>query len=300
MIVDACTRVWEGAEAWAIEGGLRPASSKELMSAEEGLGVSFVVGYRADRMGARVPVERVAAWVKEAPGARVGFAGIDPLSGTVIADLERAAELGLAGVTVAPADAGCRPTHEACRLMLEWCASRGIPVLVSNPGLGRPASVLEYADPALFDEALREIRGLRVVFEDLGRAYTESALAMIAKHAGAFATMSALVGKPGGLYQTLLAAYERGVMAKALFGSGFPEHAPQEAIERVYSVNGLPSGGGGAWPAIPREQLRRMIERDTVGLLGLDSAAAAAEREATAKPERQSRSLRRFEIGQSA
>jgi predicted TIM-barrel fold metal-dependent hydrolase len=269
MIVDACTRIWQGAEPWAAQAGLESVSSDAHQRAMSGAGVAFVLGYRSDRLGVHVPAERVLAWVHQAPDSRVGFLGIDPLSASAREDLEAGLAHGLSGVTIAPADAGCRPTDERCREILEVCADRHAPVIISNPGLLTAQSVLEFANPALFDEALREIPGLRLVFGDMGRAYREETLAMIAKHSNAFAEISTVVRGPSALYQALVAAHERGVLGKLLFGSGFPAETPQRAIERIFSVNGFspPSGG---WSTIPREQLRNMIERDTVVLLGLE------------------------------
>lgn len=275
MIVDACTRVWQGAEPWAAEAGQATSSSDAHADAMLGTGAAFVLGFRADRMGVHVPAERVAAWVHQGPDTRVGFVGIDPLSESPIQDLEAAVEQGMAGVTIAPADAGCRPTDERCKVVFEWCAQAQIPVIISNPGLLTPQSVLEFANPVLFDEALRDIEGLTIVFGDLGRVFREEALAMIAKHPRAFAEISTVVRGPSALYHTLIAAHERGVMGKLIFGSGFPAESPQRAIERIFSVNGFSPTSGG-WTTIPREQLRSMIERDTFQLLGLEPVHGCA------------------------
>ena len=157
---------------------------------------------------------------------------------------------------------------------LQWCANAGMPVLISNPGLLTPQSELEYARPSHFDEALRTMPKLRLVFGDLGRAFSEEALAMIAKHPGAFAEISTLAGRVGGLHRTLLDAYERGVMHKLLFGSGFPSETPQRAIERIFSVSSF----GGVPPAAPREALRALVERDAMAALGLEHWPAARGR----------------------
>lgn len=270
MIIDACTRVWQGAENWAAQAGLEWASSEDHAQAMSGATVAFLLGYRSNRLGVHVPAERVLAWAHQAPDARVGFVGIDPLSDDAMDSMEAAREQGLAGVTLAPADTGCRPTDERCHAVLVWCAGHGMPVIISNPGLLTPQSVLEFVNPALFDEALREIPGLRIVFGDLGRAYREEALAMIAKHPHAYAEISSVVSGPSALYHTLVAAHERDVLTKLLFGTGYPAEKPRRAIERIFSVNGFSTSSGG-WSTIPREQLREMVERDTLRLLGLES-----------------------------
>jgi len=278
MTVDCCIRVWTGPDPFgaaeaseASRGGANAGSVRNgaLREAMHCVRAGVVLGYRSERMGVHEPAERIAAVVHSDPDRLVGFAGIDPMAPSATDDLARAVDLGLRGVAISPADQGCRPTHERCMDVLEWCAERGLPVSVSNPGLGRSESVLEFARPALLDEALREVPGLTVVLGDIGRGFLDEALLLCAKHESCFAEISTLVARPGMLYFALLAAHERGVIHKLVFGSGYPDESPEGAIERVYSVNGVAGGpvGGGGWPLIPRESLRGIVERDALGLV---------------------------------
>lgn len=277
MTVDCCTRIWSGPDPFGMTERLPVAGGRGVYEAAmHCVQASFLVGYRSERLGVHEPMERVAARVHEDPDRLVGFAGIDPLAPGVTEDLHRSAELGLSGVAISPADQGCRPTHDRCLEVLEWCASCGVPVLVSNPGVVRAESVLEYVRPALFDEAARQVRGLTLILGDLGRSSLEEALLMCAKHPRVYAELSTLARRPGTLYFGLLAAYERGVMPKMLFGSGYPQETPERVIERVYSVNSVAGGpvGGGGWPVIPRSALKGVVERDAVACLGLDEPIA--------------------------
>ena len=103
-------------------------------------------------------------------------------------------------------------------------------------------SVLEFARPSLLDEACRTILGLTLVLGDLGAAHLDESFLMLAKHERVFAEISGVVRRPWSLYTTLLSAFERGVAHKLLFASGYPDEAPQRAIERIYSVNADPAG----------------------------------------------------------
>lgn len=296
MTLDCCVRVWTGSDPFALRDAparhsgssarpvIREAAMREALHCVRG---AVVVGYRSERLGVHEPAERIAALVHSDPDRLIGFAGIDPMALAPSDDLRRAVDLGLRGVAISPADQGCRPTHVRCMNVFERCAEHGLPVMVSNPGLMRSASVLEFARPALLDEVLREIQGLTVVLGDAGRGFVDETLQLCAKHESCFAEISTLVGKPGSLYAALLAAHERGVMHKLLFGSGFPDETPESAIERVYSVNGVAGGpvGGGGWPLIPRESLRGIIERDPLGLISGPADApgsAGARRRAAA------------------
>ena len=55
---------------------------------------------------------------------------------------------------------------------------------------------------------------------------------------------------------------------KLLFGSDFPYTNAADCIESLYSLNQIAQGTN--LPVVPREALRGIVERDTLGLLGLE------------------------------
>ena len=236
------------------------------------ISVSIVHGWRSDRLGVDTPPESIATFVEQDPSRRVGFAGVDPLADSAGEDLERARELGLPGVTLCPADQGCRPTHDSCLAVLEHCAGFGVPVLAANPWLHDRRSAVEFARPTLWDEALRSLPALTLVLGDLGAGWIDEALLLAARHERVYVELSGVIGRSWPLYQTLQAAIERRVAHKLLFGSGFPRQTPEAAIERLYSVNTLRQGAG--LPAVPRECLRAIVERDALACLGIDHLGA--------------------------
>ena len=56
-------------------------------------------------------------------------------------------------------------------------------------------------------------------------------------------------------------------MDKLLFGSGFPHDSPSHGIEELYGIAHMIHETN--LPTIPREQLRGIVERDALGLLGV-------------------------------
>jgi predicted TIM-barrel fold metal-dependent hydrolase len=90
---------------------------------------------------------------------------------------------------------------------------------------------------------------------------------MLGKHQNVFADISGLLTRSWQAYNTLVNAYQYGVIEKLLFGSDFPYTTASDTIEALYSLNQMIQGT--ALPAVPREQLRGIVERDTVGLLGI-------------------------------
>ncbi len=227
-----------------------------------------VFGYRCERFGLHIPVEAVTASVNAGEGERLGVAGVDPTCDAALANIDKAAEAGLLGVTIAPADQGLRVTSEACMAAFERCALHELPVFIANPLLIQPESVLEFANPATLDEAMREIPNLKVILGDIGFGWLEEALTMCAKHERVYAEISSVVARPWSLFTTLIRAHERGVMSKLFFGSGFPAETPQRAIERIYTL--AAHRPGGALPSLPREALRQLVERNVFAELGID------------------------------
>ena len=78
-----------------------------------------------------------------------------------------------------------------------------------------------------------------------------------------------MLHEPWQAYQALLNAYQLGVTDKLLFGSGFPFASASHCIEELYSISHLVHGTN--LPVIPREQLRGIVERDALSLLGIPS-----------------------------
>jgi predicted TIM-barrel fold metal-dependent hydrolase len=258
MIIDLRTRL----EAFLADDPVEAESPFECVDG------AVVVTHVSERLNRRGDIQRLVHVVRSQPGRLVGFAGIDPTLPDALDQVDRVVDAGLSGVSVAPADQACRATSDLCLALLERCAARGLPVLVANPCLTCRGSVLEYADPIHLDEAMRTIPELKIVLGDLGFGWLDNALLMLAKHERAFAEISTLIERPWSLYNALQCAQERGVLDRLLFASGMPGVAPARAIERVYTINSVRQGAGA--PPIPRESLRRIIERDSLALLGVE------------------------------
>lgn len=266
MTIDACI--------WLESGQSAGTPAAEALSCVE---ASLVMGFRSDHLssgGAQGGIDHVARFVAEAPERRLGAAGIDPTSPGALDDLARAIDLGLRAVCVSPADQNCRPTSDRFLEAMEWCAAREVPVFVQNPRLCEPRSVLEFASPALLDEAARTIPSLRMVLGDLGVFRLDETMCLLAKHPRMYAETSAIVRHARRAQRVLIEAMERGVMHKLLFGSGWPHVTPEAAIERLYGAAsftaGAAGGGGGPGVVVPREQVRAIVERDTLELLDID------------------------------
>ncbi|MHC4109127.1 MAG: amidohydrolase family protein [Planctomycetota bacterium] len=314
MIIDLHTHSWTSidqlgpeladrlravrAQPWGhLDAG--PVAHERAMSCVDG---ALVLGFRSDRLGARIPNEFIAELIAKDPRRRVGAAGIDPMSSDALEQVERALAMGLVGVTIAPACQGFHPAHTEAMRVYDRCAALGLPVFVTQgvPAMPRasvaesgatavvggslPASaILEFARPALWDEVAAAFPKLPIVISRLGHPWIDETLVLLAKHPNVYADIAGVVSRPWQLYNALLSATSLGVMDKLLFGSGFPGEGPAKAIEALYSINSYSHGT--PLPAVPRTQLRGIVERDSLAQLGIDAEIAPHhEAEGEARP----------------
>lgn len=288
MIVDIRTRLFTGRDPIGSAGArlkAKPdvdASSDAHRRAMHLVDAAVLVGWRSDRLAVHLPSQHIAAAVNEAPEYRLGFAPVDATADSALDDVDAAVELGMAGLTFCPADQGIRPTDDRALALFERAALRKLPVLVANPCLTAPQSVLEFARPSLLDEAARTVPNLTLVLGDLGQAFQDETLVLIAKHEKVYAEISSVVSRTWALYTTLLNAHERGVMNKLLFASGFPLETPERAIERLYTVNSFRGASG--LPGIPREAIRSIVERNALETLSIDAPVAPSRPRSSPTP----------------
>lgn len=282
MIVDVHTRIWESTEALgrgaeflrrkAAEPWARPDPSLDAHAqAMAPVQAAIIHGYESRHLGGSIPAEKVAQYVSRDPGRYLGFAGIDPTGGGAVRNLEEARALGLSGVTLCPASQGFHPTDSRAMALYEACEAQGVPVFFDSLLMQSRDAKLEFSHPYLLDEVARTFPNLRIVVAGLGHPWLEQGLALVGKHPTVYADLSELILHPWRVYNALLLAYQHGVMGQVLFGSNFPFSTPEKAIVTVYSINTFTQGTH--LPAIPREQLRSIVERDALACLGLTPPA---------------------------
>lgn len=229
---------------------------------------AIVLGFRSKYLGALVPNDYVARYVKADPEKLIGFAGIDPTEPGALDDLIVAREeLKLRGLAISPSGQDFHPTDTRAMQIYEEAAKHKMPVVFHPGGLLNVQSKLEYARPFLIDEIARSFPDLRIIIAQLGQPWIDECVVLIGKHANVYADISGLMIRQWPAYNALVAAFQYGVIDKLLFGSDFPYSDPADCIENLYSINQLVQGTN--LPLIPREALRGILERDALDLLGL-------------------------------
>lgn len=252
-----------------VNWGSTPAADADFhWASSSSVDKSIVLGFKSRYLQAEIPNRYVADYVQRAPQKLIGFAGIDPTEGSALRELKAAQkDLHLSGMTISPANQDFHPTDSRAMKVYALAEELGMPILIHGGSQFTDQSKMEYARPYLFDEVARTFPRLRLVIAQLGQPWVDETICLMGKHDNLFADVSGMLARPWQAYNALVSAHQYGVIEKLLFGSDFPYTAADECIEALYSINQFAQGTN--LPVVPREALRGIVERDTLGLLGL-------------------------------
>ena len=205
-------------------------------------------------------------------------------------------KLGLKGMVLYCSRCGFHPTHSRAMKFYESAEELGLPVFFHNGGASIEAdAVLDYAQPYLLDEIARSFAGLKIIIGTMGVPFVEQTLSMAAKHENVYADLTIRPSNVWQVYNIVVAAYERGVMDKLLFGSGFPMSNAGECIEALLGFNMRLADTN--LPTVPRGNIQNIIERDTLELLGIKDKSTTDEEDKDAQEsERKSKRTAKHEI----
>ena len=205
-------------------------------------------------------------------------------------------KLGLKGMVLYCSRCGFHPTHSGAMKFYESAEELGLPVFFHNGGASIEAgAVLDYAQPYLLDEIARSFGGLKIVIGTMGVPFVEQTLSMAAKHENVYADLTIRPSNVWQVYNIVVAANERGVMDKLLFGSGFPMSNAGECIEALLGFNMRLADTN--LPTVPRGNIQNIIERDTLELLGIKEKSTTDEEDKDAQEsERKSKRTAKHEI----
>ena len=285
MIIDCHSHVWPGtldlgrAERVLVPGTDCSATGQFHLEATEPADVTLVLGFVSDHLGVAIPNDYIAEHVGAHAGRMVGFAGVDPTRKGCLKEVRRLGQEGkFAGLTVSPACQNMHPCATRAMRVYELAEELGLPmVFLQGERLPREA-MLEFANPVHLDEVARAFPGLKMVVSHLGYPWVEQTIALLDKNANVYANVAGLGDKPWQAYRSLTLAHEYGVIDKLLFASGFPCQHVKSAVEALYNLNKLAVNT--VLPAVPREMLRGIVERDSLALLGLPGSVETVGRTA--------------------
>jgi len=299
VIVDCHTHIWEspdqlgraqldhqirihrGMEPGLDPRGLPDASAEEHLRSSEPVDKTFVLGFKSRYLDAEIPSRFVFEYVKQHPERLIGVAGIDPTDlNEALEEMHQAeSEFGMKAITVSPAAQDFHPADSRAMQVFTEAARMRKPVFLHQGIHFSAASKMQFARPSLLDEVARELPQLKMVIAHMGYPWIEECIVLLGKHPNVFADISSLLHRPWQAYNALLSAYQYGVMDKLLFGSDFPYTAAAQAIQSLYRINQLVTGTN--LPTIPRQFLASIVERDALGLLGIESITPPAREQST-------------------
>lgn len=230
--------------------------------------VSIVFGISAPQGGVHVPNEEVAEFVAADPARRIGFMAIDPTTESALREVERChRELGLKGIKLYPVLAGFDPSDRALGTFYGLAERLDLPILWHMGATPVPTGRLRLSHPLLLDDVAVEFPRLRMVIAHLGHPWQRDAAVVVRKNANVFADISGLWFRPMQGLDALNVAQEWGITDKLLFGSDYPLWSPVEAVESLRKLN---EHAGCSGRQLEDEFVDRLLERDTLSLLGLD------------------------------
>jgi predicted TIM-barrel fold metal-dependent hydrolase len=213
---------------------------------------------------------RLSEYVGRNVAKMVGFAVVDPTQDRIDEKSLRlqVEELHLRGFVLYCSLGGFHPVHSRAMRFYATVQEMGLPIFFHNSSHSlRANAILEYVQPYLLDEVARMFPELKIVIGNMGVPFVEETLSMVSKHEHVFADLTIRPGKVWQTYNIVVAAYEREVMDKLLFGSGFPLGTAGECIETLLGFNMLLADT--KLPTVPRGSIRNVIERDSLELLGI-------------------------------
>ncbi len=284
MIVDCHTHIKQAAE---------DAEKSEHLAAAETVDVCIVLG-TSDGPSDEIN-KKLSQYVNKHKEKMAGFAVVEPGNDKISTNHLKSIpdKLGLKGTVLYCSACGFHPTHSRAMRFYESAQELGLPVFFHNAiEPTRTDAVLEYAQPFLLDEVAREFANLKIIIGNMGMPFVEQTLSMVGRHKNVYADLTIHPRRTWQTYNIVVAAYEQEVMDKLLFGSGFPSASAGQCIETLLGFNMLLADTN--LPTVPRGNIRNIIERDTIELLGIkDKSTEIQEKESERAKERKSNKVKK-------
>jgi hypothetical protein len=239
----------------------------EQLAAQENVEKLFVLA--APEESTEKANTKLAGFVAKYPERMVGFAFADPTTTLFKAkQINALKKQGLKGIILYCPACGFHPAHTRAMRLYELAEENSLPVFFHSGGDICPGGSLQYAQPYLLDEIASSFSDLKIIIGNMGLPFLEQTLSMVSRQTNVYADLTVKVDRPWQLYTTVISAFEYGVLDKLLFGSGFPCGDAAASIEALLGFN--KRMGDTNLPTVPRDQLRKIIERDTLGTLGIE------------------------------
>lgn len=209
-----------------------------------------------------------AAFVRAYPDKLIGFMTVHPDDPSCLDEIDRCrSDLGLQGVKLGPNYQNFDPLGVNAMRVFARAEELGLPILLHQGTSPNQFADLDFAHPRHLDRVAVRFPRLRMVLAHMGHPWQVDCIAVIRKHPHLYADISAQFYRPWSYFNAFRLATEWGVLDKLLFGSDLPIATPQETMDALWRVNDVVVGT--ALPRVPEDALQRILDRDTLDLLGI-------------------------------
>lgn len=217
---------------------------------------------------AREVNDATAAFVKANPQKLIGFMSVHPDDPDMLDEMDRSVgDLGLRGIKLGPNYQNFDPVGEPAFRLYARAQELKLPILFHQGTSPVRFADLDYAHPRHMDRIATTFPDLPVVLAHMAHPWQTDCIAVIRKHPNVWADISALHYREWSYYTCLRLATEWSVLHKLLFGSDYPVATPRETADALPHVNDLLEGT--KLPRVPVDELMKIVERDSLDVLGL-------------------------------
>jgi predicted TIM-barrel fold metal-dependent hydrolase len=230
---------------------------------------TVVFGGKSKLSGMWVDDAYVARYVAQDPKRLLGFLCVDPTQDGWEREMRVGhEELGMRGIKLLPMYAGFRPDEPRLDPLWKYAERNKLPVLMHTGTTFISQAPLEYTLPRHADTVAIRFPEVKMILAHLGHPYEGECIATIRKHPNVYADVSALHYRPFQLYHSLMLVQEYGVWHKLLFGTDYPFTTVNASVDGIRGLNDMLEGT--KLPRLKTEEIERMINRDTLRLLGIE------------------------------
>ena len=232
---------------------------------------TIVFGGKARLSGVWVDDAYVAKYVAQAPERLIGFLSVDPTQPNWERELQAGhQEFGLRGIKLLSMYAGFRPDESRLDPLWQYATDHRLPVLLHTGTTFVAQAPLECTLPRHLDVVATRFPEVKIIMAHLGHPYEGECVVVIRKHPNVYADISALHYRPFQFFHSLMLVQEYGVWDKLLLGTDYPFTTVQATLDGLRSMNRMVEGTN--LPRLNADAIERMIERDSLALLGLKQA----------------------------
>ena len=231
--------------------------------------ITIVFGGKAKLSGLWVDDRYVAKYVAADPARLIGFLSVDPTQPGWEDELRFGhQELGLRGIKLLSMYAGFRPDDSRLDPLWQYATKHRLPVLLHTGTTFVAQAPLECTLPRHLDVVATRFPEVRIIMAHLGHPYEGEAIVTARKHPHVYCDISALHYRPFQFYHSLMLVQEYGIWDKVLFGTDYPFTTVNATLDGLRTLNDMLAGT--ALPRLSHEGIERLINRDSLPLLGLD------------------------------